>query len=564
MAASQELCDICEQRHVTKSSTFWCPECEQAFCNDCNAYHGFSKLSKHHVTVSIQDNSALSLSISQISNTCMDHNEQYQLVCQAHDELLCLKCIEKHDGCKGIIPISKVIENVKKSSLFQETQQSLNDINRNIEMLQNKITKQKGSIKQQEEAILSQISETRNKINDHLDELEEKIRNEVSDITAKLKNDMNQTLQILEHKSGNTNDAEQQLKDMDRNATDVQTFLGLRKISSEAATTESFLQSIIRDHSLDEITLILQINDKISNIINNIKTFGPVKVQTTTCQTSLVRHKSKQAQIVEVKMKTSIADITLKLNKTIKTTVQSIKGIVSLPSGNIALSDYTHSHGEVMIFGSDGVKLSKVIVNNANSFDITYIDDRTLAATSPLHKHKGVCIIDIKEKKISKFIPTNYQCYGIKHLDGSLYVCAMSEGIFKINPQDGSTTAIVISDLPSWSCIDIFDNKMFFTNDGTKSVTCCDMDGKTVWIFKDETILKCPRGLAVDNSGNMYVACRELNRVVVISPDRQQNRHLLSKDEGLESPGPIHFDRKANSLLIANYNQTIFIYGVEN
>ncbi|CAG2198363.1 unnamed protein product [Mytilus edulis] len=161
-----------------------------------------------------------------------------------------------------------------------------------------------------------------------------------------------------------------------------------------------------------------------------------------------------------------------------------------------------------MIFGSDGVKLSKVIVNNANSFDITYIDDRTLAATSPLHKHKGVCIIDIKEKKISKFIPTNYQCYGIKHLDGSLYVCAMSEGIFKINPQDGSTTAIVISDLPSWSCIDIFDNKMFFTNDGTKSVTCCDMDGKTVWIFKDETILKCPRGLAVDNSGNVYVACR--------------------------------------------------------
>ncbi|VDI83913.1 Hypothetical predicted protein [Mytilus galloprovincialis] len=484
----------------------------------------------------------------------MDHNEQYHLVCQAHDELLCLKCIEKHNGCKGIISISKVIENVKKSSLFQETQQSLNDINRNIETLQKELTKQQGSIKHQEDTILSQISDTRNKINDHLNKLEEKIRNEVSDITAKLKNDMNQTLQILEHKRGNTNDAEQQLKDMERNATDVQTYLGLRKISSETATTESFLQSIIRDNSLDEITLILQIDDKISNIINNIKTFGPVKVQTTPCQISLVRHKNKQAQIVEVKMKISIADVKLRLTKIIKTGVSRINGIVSLPGGNIALSEYTDSPGKVMTFGSDGVKLSKIIVEHANSFDITYIDDRTLAATSPFHTHRGVCIIDIKEKKISKFIPTNYQCYGIKHHDGSLFVCPMRRGIFKINPQDGSSTAIVISDLPTLSYIDIFDNKMFFTNDGTKSVTCCDMDGNTVWIYKDETILKCPRGLAVDNSGNVYVACRELNRVVVISPDRQQNRHLLSKDEGLESPGAIHFDRKANSLLIANYN----------
>ncbi|XP_063399729.1 probable RING finger protein 207 homolog [Mytilus trossulus] len=426
MAATQELCDICEQRHVTKSSSFLCPECEQAFCNDCNAYHGFLKLSKHHVTVSIQDHSALSSSISQISNTCMDHNEQYQLVCQAHDELLCLTCIEKHDGCKGIITISKVIENVKKSSLFQETQQSLNGINRNIEMLQKELKKQKGSIQHQEDTILSQISDTRNKINDHLHKLEEKIRNEVYDITEKLYNDMNQTLQILENKNVNTNDAEQPLKDMERNATDVQTYLGLRKISSEATITESSLQSIIRDHSLDKNTLLLQIDDKISNIINNIKTFGPVQVQTTPCQISLVRHKNKQAQIVEVKMKISIADIKLKLTKTIKTGVSRMKGIVSLPSGNIALSEYTNSRGEVMIFDSDGVKLSKVIVEDAKSFDITYIDDRTLAATSPLQTHKGVCIIDIKEKKISKFIRTNYQCYGIKHHDGSLFVCAMS------------------------------------------------------------------------------------------------------------------------------------------
>ncbi|XP_052066873.1 uncharacterized protein LOC127706348 [Mytilus californianus] len=563
MAATQPFCDICDHRHVTKPSTVWCLECEQAFCDDCNEYHGFSRLSQNHVTVSIQDHLSMSPSISQISHMCMEHNEQYQMFCQVHEEPICPKCIEKHDGCKGIVPLSKVIENVKKSSLFQETQQSLKDINGNIKTLQSELNKQTKNIKEQEETILSKISDTKNKINDHLDILEKKIRKEISEITAKLNNDMNQTLHVLESKNNNINNAEQQLKDLGRFATDLQTYFGLRNISSEAATTESYLQSIIGDNYLDETTLLFNIDEKIDNTTNIIQTFGSVKVHKAPCQINLVTKKTKQAQLVGTKIK-SITDIKLRLIKTIKTGVSCMKGIVSLPSGNIALSDYSKTPGEVVIFGTDGEKLSKVTVKPAKSFDITFIDDRTLASTSPLHSLTGVCIIDIEKKKISKYIPTNYQNYGIKHHDGSLFVCASKEGIFKINPQDGRSTAIVRSALPSWSYIDIFYNKIYYTNDYTESVTCCHMNGKAVWIFKDENILKCPRGLAVDNSGNVYVACSTLHRVVVISPDGQQNRQLLSREDGLESPCAIHFDRKNNCLLVVNSSNMFFIYEVIN
>ncbi|VDI83911.1 Hypothetical predicted protein [Mytilus galloprovincialis] len=558
MAASQELCDICEQRHVTKSSTFWCPECEQAFCDDCNAYHGFSKLSKHHVTVSIQDHLALSSSISQTSNTCMDHNEQYQMVCQAHDELLCLKCIEKHDGCKGIIPISKVIENVKMSSLFQETQKRLNDINRNIEMLQNELKKQQGGIKQQEETILSQISETRNKINNHLDKLEEKIRNEVSDITAKLKNDMNQAQQILEGKNGDTNNAEQQLKDIERYASDLQTYLGLRKISSKAATTELYLQSIIRDHSLDEITLLFKVDDKISNITNNSKKFGSVTIHKILCKIDLVRYKNRQAQLGDIKIKKSIADIKLNLITATNIGISDIRGIVVLPSGNIAISDY--SDGNIAVFRTDWKRLGKISVTPANSFDVTYIHDKTIATTSNLWNGNGVNIIDIETERITRHIPTNSSCYGIIYHNGSLYVCASNIGILKLNPQDRSSTVIVQSNLPSWCYIEIFDNKIYYTSD--ESVKCYDMQGKQIWTFKDGNTLKCPRGLALDSSGNVYVACTTSHRVVVISPDGQQSRELLSLNNGLVNPSTIYFDRKRHCLLVANKQQSVSTYEI--
>ncbi|XP_063399728.1 uncharacterized protein LOC134684372 [Mytilus trossulus] len=418
MAATQHLCDICDQRHVTKSSTFWCPECEQAFCDDCNAYHGFSKLSKHHVTVSIQDHLVLTSSISQTSNTCMDHNEQYQMVCQSQDELLCLKCIEKHDGCKGIIPLNKVIEDVKKSSLFQETQHSLKDINGNIKALRSELNKQQRSINQQEETIIAQISDTRNKINAHLDKLEKKIRNEVADVTAKLNYDKNQTLQILESKNGNTTNAEQQIKDLEMYATDIQTYLGFRHISAEAAATESYLKSIVGDNSIDEITLLFKIDIKMDNIIDDVPVFGSIKAQKSPFQFPFVTYKNKQAQLVGTRLK-SIADIKLRLVKTIETELFDIKGIVVLPSGNIALTDY--SSGNIVVFSIDWKRLSTGSFKSAFPVDVTYIDHKTVVATSSTKTSKGVNIIYIDSEEVIKFIPTNPLCHGITHHnDGSL------------------------------------------------------------------------------------------------------------------------------------------------
>ncbi|XP_071120908.1 uncharacterized protein [Mytilus edulis] len=561
MAATHNLCDICDQRHVTKSSAFWCPECEQAFCDDCNTYHGFSKLSKHHVTVSIKDHLALSSSISQISNMCMEHNEQYQMVCQAHDELLCLKCIENHDGCKGIIPTSKIIENVKKSSLFQETQHSLKDINGNIKALRSELNKQLGSIKQQEETIFAQISDTRNKINDHLDTLEKKIRNEVAEVTAKLNYDKNQTLQILESKNDSTKNAEQQIKDLEMYATDIQTYLGLRHISAGAAATESYLKSIFGDDCMTEITLIFKTDNKMDNIIDEVPAFGSIKAQKSPFQLPLVTYKNKQAQLVGSRLK-SITEIKLRLRKTIKTKLLNIKGIVVLPSGNIILTDY--SSGNVVVFSTDWKILNTGSFESAFPVDVTYIDNKTVVTTSSTETCKGVNIIDINTENVIKFIPTIALCYGITYHNGSLVVCASTMGIFKVDPQNGASTDIITTDLPSWSYIEMFDDKIYYTNQQTETVNCCDKNGKAIWTFKDKNILRNPHGIAVDNSGYVYIACSTLHRVVVVSPDGQQNRQLLSSDNGLESPFAMHYDRNSNCLLIANEKQTVCTYEIIN
>jgi DNA-binding beta-propeller fold protein YncE len=69
-------------------------------------------------------------------------------------------------------------------------------------------------------------------------------------------------------------------------------------------------------------------------------------------------------------------------------------------------------------------------------------------------------------------------------------------------------------------------NKLYYTNYRTHTVTCCDLHGKAQWEFKDERVLQSPRGISVDNEGNVYVVGNSSRNVVVISSDGQRHRQL--------------------------------------
>jgi DNA-binding beta-propeller fold protein YncE len=74
-------------------------------------------------------------------------------------------------------------------------------------------------------------------------------------------------------------------------------------------------------------------------------------------------------------------------------------------------------------------------------------------------------------------------------------------------------------------------DNLYYTNSSTDTVTCCDLHGTTQWDFKAERVLENPRGISVDNDGNVYVIGCNSNNVVVISADGQRHRQLLSSEE---------------------------------
>lgn len=114
--------------------------------------------------------------------------------------------------------------------------------------------------------------------------------------------------------------------------------------------------------------------------------------------------------------------------------------------------------------------------------------------------------------------------------------------------------------VPDLCSIATLGNKIYHTNHHTNSVTCYDLRGTVQWIFKNESILNSPRGISVDNDGNVYVVGNVSNNVVVLSADGQQHKEILSTRDGLSNVYCLEYKRNTNHLLVANSKSKAMIY----
>jgi DNA-binding beta-propeller fold protein YncE len=105
-------------------------------------------------------------------------------------------------------------------------------------------------------------------------------------------------------------------------------------------------------------------------------------------------------------------------------------------------------------------------------------------------------------------------------------------------------------------------DKLYYANCDTHTVTCCDLHGKTQWEFNDESVLRSPLGISVDNDGNVFVVGYDSQNVVVISPDGQRHRQLLSSSDGQVNLRILDYDKSTKSLLVVSESKYAFLFDV--
>ena len=566
MSASPSFCGMCDNRHISKPSEVWCRDCEEGLCTECIEYHSSGKLSRGHTTIPIAEYQKLPSYVLKIKEHCSEHQEKFTIYCKDHECSCCGICIVKnHSDCKNVAIMEEIIKNVKTSSMFNETDHLIKEMIENIGKIRQNSETNSISVKEQKRIIENEIQELRTKINNHLDKLQEDMMKELTEAEKQVTTETHELLVSLDEKQKELIEYQTNIVNIKMYASDLQTFIAVKQIEKEVETLDTCLQSLVNSDSLNQTKLSYDIDTGVKNITTSIQKFAEVVVEAKPCETVFVRSKDKQAQmmVAELSPPMPVENIQLNLKQKINTKERNIRGCSLLPDGRMVFACCKHS--TVRFINKDGVELFQISKDKtgSNVYDTVYIKDTNSVAVSSGWRGKGcITIIDIESKKVMTTISMDMYIYGMAVRGRTIYYCTGDKGLKMLNLSDRSVSDIISSDMSGFHYVATSGDKLYYTNTYTNTVTCCNLHGTTQWEFTDEHSLHGSSGISVDNDGNVYVVGYITNNVVVISPDGQRHRQLLSSKDGLSSPSVLDYDKSTNRLLVANLRSTAFLFDV--
>ena len=541
-------CGVCSTRNISNVSNIWCSECGEGLCKE---HHGPSKSSKHHVTVLIEEYRNLPVFILEMKEICEKHNEKYEMFCKSHDCPCCRKCtIEKHKKCKDVVLIEDIIQDGKMSVSFDDLLQQLSVISKNIKCIRENKQANVDLIRKQKERIEKDIRDLRETMNNHLDKLQEKLTRELMEVEVKTNSGIQELLTTLQRKEEEIYQSQINIENIKKYASELQAYLVHKQIQGISMKNENYMQSLVGDGNLKQTKLSFKADDQILNLLNNVNSFGKILIETKSCDLDIEAHKQNQTQqrVVSIPVR-SVNDVMLKLKQTIKSSHSDIRGCFILSNGKMVFTNW--SSGEVIVLHKDGSMDSTIDISPGHPRDVTCIDSNTIAV-SVIGGDNQVVIIDLKKMSITSHINTRSAVMGISYNDGSLFCCAQNKGLIRIDLKDNSITPVVRCVLSAWSFVTTNGNNIYYTNYIANKVTCCDVNGKVQWKFYDTNVLESPKGITTDNNNNIYVVDGGSDNVVVLSPDEQEHKVLLSDRGGIYPPWGIHCNRASNQLLLTS------------
>ncbi|CAG2255305.1 unnamed protein product [Mytilus edulis] len=303
------------------------------------------------------------------------------------------------------------------------------------------------------------------------------------------------------------------------------------------------------------ITCVFDESNK--NFIESVHRFGKIVVEIKQTKAALRQGKKKQAQIIVPKLQTkTIENITGRIQQTIKTTSEDVRGCCFLPDGRMVFTcSFTK---RLIVVRSAGSKEFEIKLP-CSAFGVTNnTTDKTVIVSSAFDKF-GFSIINIQDRNVQKFITFESQCYGLVERNGDLIFCTNSE-LKMLNLHTETSKTITTAGVSEFSYVDADDRHIYYTSIYKGPLTCCDFHGVIKWTFATETLPSC-LGISVDRNGFLYVL--STGSVVLISPCGKQSRRLLSSRDGLKAAQALYFDKTRDILLVANRKDKAFLYKVD-
>jgi outer membrane protein assembly factor BamB len=445
---------------------------------------------------------------------------------------------DDHHHCQELRPILEVTENAKSSTAIVHIERDLKYIDAAFEKMKSDITNNISDIDKKKKKCLSDISDMRKSLNDHLDKIEKQTVEEMVLAEQNLQVELKKVLVAMETKRTDFDNILQDVNKVKTYATDLQTFIGVNKMT---IVVDGEVKKQKGAFNYDLFELKLDFSSKLESFVKDVSKFGVVSVTKKYCSTSLVKEAESQAHIPQESKLGVTPQLTRKTTVNFQTEVNGpvgIRGCDILPDGKLVFTERVVNR--LLMFSNNGNYEKDIIRCSGIPYDVSYTGENIVAVTI-WDKHE-VVFVNVITNSIINTIDIGHRCYGIDFNMNRLAIRVIQlpvptrSHIVYLDPKGKLIDRINIPGEYTTN-ISLRDDTIKCTNWKTNTIYCYTLTGQDIWTFKDENVLRSPRGIALDKHRNVYVAGYETNNVVVLSPDGKICREILTQSDGLDKRG---------------------------
>ena len=541
----QDGCASCKSLGRQSKPTIFCLDCLEKLCQVCSESRHTFKLMKHHKYIDIEKtfkNDDVSKTISMLSEyldiSCDSHpDEAINYCCKDNKVFCCAACrLTDHKMCKSVLTINELVEaeGVKKKK--KQMTELISQLSKYVETVVNKIESCATDYKQQIEEIARKIKEIRAKINQKMDSLEEALNDQAKAMAKQHVLMTTEVIDGLKEMTGNLRVYEGLTETIETCGSQIHQYIVTSKIIGKIKDQESAILDTTRAFRFTELSLkpqsplleILQIG------LNDTHNLAYVEEQ-TSYDYSLPAY--------EVASLLEYDKITQTCHKLVQENYKgqnepTYSSLIYLPNNDFVLIDTYYGEGYCILAKEDGtvvasrdfIYCSDTSTGSCKPYCATVIKNGEIAVSIP--EKKKICIISADKQLKSTFTgSTKYKPKAIHGLrTGDIAVAFDDPVAFGIISFDGiqePTEKIHVyfshdkegRELKNFDYMAVDENRSHVIQPCTidKAVYCFDFIGNPKFKYKGNDNF-CPRGVAVDGYGSIFVCDNNNHAIHVISP----------------------------------------------
>lgn len=293
-----EICTLCQDENEVSKAVTRCAECEVFLCRECENVHRKSPLSKIHKIMSTEDYHMLPSFMKEISNKCKKHNKKFELYCSFHGCPCCVQCVSDHQKCQDMKPLSDFVSNMESSATIQLLEKDLEKVMANFQIILNYLERRRYANHTQKTKAISETSSMINTINDHLQNLEQQYIEDLESRYFDLEYNVDSLLKQIEHRFIQLRNLHKEFSHMTENATDFQTFIGLKKIEQIVDEEAKYIEDLESGCQLNESNIKIQMSCLLQSFLQRVKSFGDIFITTSSSTIQLNTGKEEDARNV--------------------------------------------------------------------------------------------------------------------------------------------------------------------------------------------------------------------------------------------------------------------------